>query len=240
MTFRRFTVRQLGIVTIARFTDRKIVDGDVQITEIGEELAVLSKTTGNVLLDWSEVEFFTAACMKHIIDVQKVLGEKPIDRLRHCAVFGPILATMELTRLNGWFDIRPTLLDALRGWYDLRQIRLERQIGITDVSLLTEKLVLAHEIEQLGQELHACLLGPKGPPVILVNCADVSFVSSPALSTLIRFQEAVDAAQRTMAFFAFQDGVLEVIHRTGLHETTFTVCTTRDEALQELGLLCVS
>lgn len=112
---RRIVVEEIGEVTVASFTDKKILD-EANIQVIGDQLFNLVDEDGRtrIVLDFTNVEYLSSAALGKLITLDKKV-KAARGQLRLCAIRPEILEVFEITRLNKLFDIRTTQDDALAG-----------------------------------------------------------------------------------------------------------------------------
>jgi len=74
---RRLEVSKVGDVTVVRFIDRRILD-HANIEQIGKELFELVEDDGckKLLLNFSDVEFFSSAALGRLVKLEKTLKKK--------------------------------------------------------------------------------------------------------------------------------------------------------------------
>ncbi|MBM4076858.1 MAG: STAS domain-containing protein [Planctomycetes bacterium] len=113
---RRLDIDEIGGITIAAFTDKKILD-EVNIQMIGNQLFALVDEDGRrkIILDFTRVEYLSSAALGKLIQLNKKIGAIK-GKLRLCAIRPEIYEVFELTRLNKVFDIKDTQEDALEGF----------------------------------------------------------------------------------------------------------------------------
>ena len=113
---RRLDIEEVNGVTIAKFTDKKILDEN-NIQEIGNQLFGLVDDDGRekIVLDFSNVEYLSSAALGKLITMNKKVGEIG-GNLRLCSIRKDIYEVFTITRLNKVFDIRDSQQDALAGF----------------------------------------------------------------------------------------------------------------------------
>ena len=113
---RRIDIEEIGEVTIAKFTDKKILD-EANIQIIGSQLFALIDEDGRrkVILDFSMVEYLSSAALGKLIIMDKK-AKAAKAKLRLCCIRPDIYEVFELTRLNKVFDIKGTQEEALEGF----------------------------------------------------------------------------------------------------------------------------
>lgn len=112
---RRIDVEQIGDVTVARFTDKKILDEN-NIQVIGNQLFGLVEEEGRkkVVLDFSNVEYLSSAALGKLITMDKKVKAAG-GKLRLCSIRPDIYEVFAITKLNKLFDIRDDQEQALAG-----------------------------------------------------------------------------------------------------------------------------
>lgn len=103
---RRFDIEEVGDVTVAKFTDKKILDEN-NIQMIGNQLFGLVDDDGRrkIVLDFSNVEYLSSAALGKLITMNKKVGDSG-GTLRLCSIRPDIFEVFAITRLNKVFDIR--------------------------------------------------------------------------------------------------------------------------------------
>jgi anti-sigma B factor antagonist len=112
---RRIDIEQIGDVTVARFTDKKILDEN-NIQLIGNQLFGLVEEEGRkkIVLDFSNVEYLSSAALGKLITMdKKVKGAG--GKLRLCAIRPDIYEVFAITKLNKLFTICDDQDQALQG-----------------------------------------------------------------------------------------------------------------------------
>lgn len=113
---RRLDVEEIGDVTIARFTDKKILD-ETNIQIIGNQLFSLVDDDGRdkIVLDFSNVEYLSSAALGKLITMdKKVKGAK--GKLRLCSIRPDIYEVFAITKLNKLFKIHDDQDQALESF----------------------------------------------------------------------------------------------------------------------------
>lgn len=112
---RRIDVEQVGEVTVARFTDKKILDEN-NIQVIGNQLFGLVEEEGRkkIVLDFSNVEYLSSAALGKLITMDKKTKAAG-GKLRLCSIRPDIYEVFAITKLNKLFDIRDDQEQALAG-----------------------------------------------------------------------------------------------------------------------------
>ena len=112
---RRLDIEEVNDVTVATFTDKKILDeGNIQV--IGNQLFGLVDEDGRrkIVLDFTNVEYLSSAALGKLITMdKKVKGAK--GKLRLCSIRPDIYEVFAITRLNKLFDIKKDRDEALAG-----------------------------------------------------------------------------------------------------------------------------
>jgi len=116
MSTRKIEVEEVNGVTVARFTDKKILDeSNIQI--IGNQLFSLidDDHRKKVVLDFANVEYLSSAALGKLITLdKKVKADK--GELRLCTIRKDILEVFKITRLDKLFKIFDTRDKALAGF----------------------------------------------------------------------------------------------------------------------------
>jgi anti-sigma B factor antagonist len=112
---RRIDVEQIGDVTVARFTDKKILDEN-NIQVIGNQLFGLVEEEGRkkIVLDFSNVEYLSSAALGKLITMDKKVKAAG-GKLRLCSIRPDIYEVFAITKLNKLFDIKDDQDQALAG-----------------------------------------------------------------------------------------------------------------------------
>ena len=113
---RRLDIEEVNGVTIAKFTDKKILDEN-NIQAIGNQLFGLVDDDGRdkIILDFSNVEYLSSAALGKLITMNKKVSEVG-GNLRLCSIRKDIYEVFTITRLNKVFDIRENQEEALQGF----------------------------------------------------------------------------------------------------------------------------
>lgn len=112
---RRLDIEELGEVTVAKFTDKKILDeGNIQV--IGNQLFGLvdQDHRKKIVLDFVNVEYLSSAALGKLITMDKKVKAAK-GKLRLCNIRPDIYEVFVITRLNKLFDIKNTQEEALQG-----------------------------------------------------------------------------------------------------------------------------
>ena len=115
-THRHAEVAEVGDTTVVRFVDRKILDEAV-IHEWGQELfgIIEQEQNGQLLLNFSAVEFLSSAALGKLITVDKKVKAKG-GRLKLCNIRPEIYEVFAITKLNKLFDIKGDEAEALEAF----------------------------------------------------------------------------------------------------------------------------
>ncbi len=110
---RRLEVSQIGDVTVVRFIDRRILD-HANIEQIGKELFELVEDGGckKLLLNFSDVEFFSSAALGRLVKLEKTLKKKG-GSLVLSNIRPTIYDAFNITQLYKVFDIKEDEAEAL-------------------------------------------------------------------------------------------------------------------------------
>lgn len=112
---RRLDLEEVGEITVARFTDKKILD-EANIQVIGNQMFGLVEDDGRrkIVLDFTNVEYLSSAALGKLIVMDKKV--KAVQgNLRMCAVRPEIYEVFKITKLNKLFDVYDTQEQALEG-----------------------------------------------------------------------------------------------------------------------------
>lgn len=113
---RRIDIEETNGVTVAKFTDKKILDeGNIQL--IGNQLFGLvdDDRRQKIVLDFSNVEYLSSAALGKLITMDKKV--KAIGgKLRFCSIRSDILEVFKITRLDKLFTIKENQEKALEGF----------------------------------------------------------------------------------------------------------------------------
>lgn len=113
---RRFEIDEVNGVSVAKFTDKKILDeGSIQI--VGNQMFAMvdEDRRQKIVLDFSNVEYLSSAALGKLITMEKkckVAGTK----LRLCSIRSDILEVFKITRLDKLFVIKESRDKALEGF----------------------------------------------------------------------------------------------------------------------------
>ncbi len=110
---RRIDIEELNGVTIATFTDKKILD-ETNIQIIGNQLFGLIDEDGrkNIVLDFSHVEYLSSAALGKLITLDKKVKAAK-GKLRLCSIRPEIYEVFAITKLNKLFNIHEDQAAAL-------------------------------------------------------------------------------------------------------------------------------
>jgi anti-sigma B factor antagonist len=114
-TSRRIDLEEVNGVTIAKFTDKKILDeSNIQI--IGNQLFNLvdDDHRDKIVLDFTNVEYLSSAALGKLITMDKKVKAAG-GKLRLCCIRADILEVFKITRLDKLFQIRDKREQALEG-----------------------------------------------------------------------------------------------------------------------------
>lgn len=113
---RRLDIEEFGDVTVAKFTDKKILDeSNIQI--IGNQMFSLVEEDHRqkIVLDFSNVEYLSSAALGKLITMDKKV-KAASGKLRLCSIRADILEVFKITRLDKLFTIRENRDKALEGF----------------------------------------------------------------------------------------------------------------------------
>lgn len=113
---RRLDIDEVNDVTVARFTDKKILDeSNIQI--IGNQLFSLvdEDHRQKIVLDFTNVEYLSSAALGKLITMDKKVKASG-GKLRLCSIRSDILEVFKITRLDKLFTIREDREKALEGF----------------------------------------------------------------------------------------------------------------------------
>ena len=113
---RRLDIDEVSDVTVARFTDKKILDeSNIQI--IGNQLFSLvdEDHRQKIVLDFTNVEYLSSAALGKLITMDKKVKAAG-GKLRLCSIRSDILEVFKITRLDKLFTIRENREKALEGF----------------------------------------------------------------------------------------------------------------------------
>lgn len=116
MSTRKIDVEEVNGVTIARFTDKKILDeSNIQI--IGNQLFQLidDEHRKKLVLDFSNVEYLSSAALGKLLTLDKKVKAFQ-GALRLCTIRKDILEVFKITRLDKVFKIFESREKALEGF----------------------------------------------------------------------------------------------------------------------------
>src|SRR5262245_65545644 len=112
---RRLDIDEVNGVTIARFTDKKILD-ESNIQVIGNQLFSLvdDDHRQKIILDFTNVEYLSSAALGKLITMDKKVKATG-GKLRLCSIRSDILEVFKITRLDKLFAISENREKALEG-----------------------------------------------------------------------------------------------------------------------------
>ncbi len=113
---RKLDLEEVSDVTIARFTDKKILDeSNIQI--IGNQLFNLvdDDHRQKIILDFTNVEYLSSAALGKLITMEKKVKAAG-GKLRLCAIRPDIKEVFKITRLDKLFQIVDDREKALEGF----------------------------------------------------------------------------------------------------------------------------
>jgi anti-sigma B factor antagonist len=112
----RIDIEEVGGITVAKFTDKKILD-EANIQVIGNNLFALVDEDGRrkIVLDFTLVEYLSSAALGKLITLDKKVKQAKA-KLRLCGIRPEIYEVFAITRLDKIFDIKPTQAEALEGF----------------------------------------------------------------------------------------------------------------------------
>jgi anti-sigma B factor antagonist len=113
---RRLDIEEVNGVTIARFTDKKILDeSNIQI--IGNQLFNLvdEDHRQKIILDFTNVEYLSSAALGKLITMDKKVKAAG-GKLRLCSIRSDIKEVFKITRLDKLFQILDSRDKAVEGF----------------------------------------------------------------------------------------------------------------------------
>ena len=113
---RRLDIEEVNGVTIARFTDKKILDeSNIQI--IGNQLFNLvdEDHRQKIILDFTNVEYLSSAALGKLITMDKKVKAAG-GKLRLCSIRTDIKEVFKITRLDKLFQILDDRDKAIEGF----------------------------------------------------------------------------------------------------------------------------
>ena len=113
---RRLDLEEVGEITVARFTDKKILD-EANIQVIGNQMFGLVEDDGRrkIVLDFTNVEYLSSAALGKLIVMDKKVKAAQ-GQLKMCSVRPDILEVFRITRLDKLFAIFDSREQALEGF----------------------------------------------------------------------------------------------------------------------------
>jgi anti-sigma B factor antagonist len=113
---RRLDIEEVNDVTVARFTDKKILDeSNIQI--IGNQLFSLvdEDHRQKIVLDFTNVEYLSSAALGKLITMDKKVKAAG-GKLRLCSIRSDIKEVFKITRLDKLFQIMDNRDKAVEGF----------------------------------------------------------------------------------------------------------------------------
>ncbi len=113
---RKLDIEEVNGVTVARFTDKKILDeSNIQI--IGNQLFSLvdDDHRQKIVLDFTNVEYLSSAALGKLITMDKKVKASG-GKLRLCAIRSDIKEVFKITRLDKLFQIIDSRDKAVEGF----------------------------------------------------------------------------------------------------------------------------
>lgn len=113
---RRLDIEEVNGVTVARFTDKKILDeSNIQI--IGNQLFSLvdEDHRQKIVLDFTNVEYLSSAALGKLITMDKKVKASG-GKLRLCSIRSDIKEVFKITRLDKLFQILDNRDKAVEGF----------------------------------------------------------------------------------------------------------------------------
>lgn len=109
----RFSVEQIGVVTVARFIDSRVVD-ELAIRDVDEQLAELAGRHGcrPLVLNFANVEFLSSSLLNSLIRLNGAI-EASLGKLILCNLRPNLRKVFDITRLSTRFDIRDSEAQAV-------------------------------------------------------------------------------------------------------------------------------
>ena len=113
---RRLDIEEVGAVTVAKFTDKKILDeNNIQIIANQMFAMVDEDHRKKILLDFTNVDYLSSAALGKLIQMDKKVKTSG-GKLRLCCIRPEIMEVFRLTNLTKIFDIKGTQEQALAGF----------------------------------------------------------------------------------------------------------------------------
>ena len=110
----KISVEYAEKATIAILTDEKILkDGDIQALEASLMPLVSQSSPINLIIDFTNVKFFSSAVLGLLIRISKRIHESD-GRLKLCSIDAQIYEIFKITRLDTIFDICDDRQKAIR------------------------------------------------------------------------------------------------------------------------------
>jgi anti-sigma B factor antagonist len=121
---------------------------------------------------------------------------------------------------------RPRELDTAN-----RHLRLESVGGVTVVTFVESKIVTEENIQEVGDQLYS-LVEDEGHKNILLNFANVQYLSSAALGKLINLKKKVASVKGRLKLCCIHPDLLEVFRITRLDQV-FEIYGDKQAALDD-------
>jgi anti-sigma B factor antagonist len=112
-----------------------------------------------------------------------------------------------------------------------RHLRLEPVGDVTVVSFIDTKIVSDEDIQEVGDQLYS-LVEQEGHRKLLLNFANVRYLSSAALGKLINLKRKLGAVKGTMKLCCIHPDLLEVFKITRLDQV-FQIFDDEQAALDD-------
>ena len=114
--YRRIGVTNNNDVAIVSFNDKKILD-EASIQELGAELfgLVEQHNMGDILLNFTNVEFLSSAALGKLINMKKKVDASG-GQLSMCNLRDDLLKIFKVTKLTKVFDIHKNVEKALKSF----------------------------------------------------------------------------------------------------------------------------
>lgn len=112
-----------------------------------------------------------------------------------------------------------------------RHLRLEPVGDVTVVSFIDTKIVSDEDIQEVGDQLYG-LVEQEGHRKLLLNFANVRYLSSAALGKLINLKRKLGAVKGTMKLSCIHPDLLEVFKITRLDQV-FQIFDDEQAALDD-------
>ena len=86
----------------------------------------------------------------------------------------------------------------------------------------------------IGVEKRLTAIVDKDEKILLLDCADLEFISSAGLRTLLGILKKMTAVEGKLSLCSLSDKIKKVFEMSGFHKL-FTIYGTRSEALKDLA-----